>query len=73
MSRTYMDNRGWMYRVMEEIGGTCYKGCYSWPGRGSWHGLWQLPWRETREEAEADLDRLAAERGWTVWMEATEV
>ena len=29
-----------------------------------WKGLAAVPWRETREEAQADLDALAMRKGW---------
>ena len=36
-------------------------------GDVGWKGLAAVPWRPSREEAQADLDRLAKEKGWQVW------
>ena len=36
-------------------------------GGVGWKGLATVPWRSTREEAQADLDRLAEAKGWREW------
>jgi hypothetical protein len=36
-------------------------------GDVGWKGLSAVPWRPSREEAQADLDRLAKEKGWQEW------
>ena len=63
----YISERGWKYRVMGGIGGGTFKARYQKPGKSSWKGLAQLPWRDTFEEAQADLDRLAQTHGWKPW------
>ena len=63
--KQYRDSRGWLYRVMPDgVGGYAFKGHCLKPGAISWHRVGQLPWRNTREEAQADLDEYAKEKGW---------
>ena len=73
---TYIDNRGWRYRVMRGIPSlprfddwydtsartttTPYKARYKKPGSGGWKCVRTLPWRDTREAAEKDLTAYAA-------------
>lgn len=67
MGRMYVDSRGWMYRVMKGLGEDCYKARYQRPehsGDTGWKCMRTLPWRKTIREAQADLDALAARRGW---------
>lgn len=62
----YIDRRGWKYKVMGGIGDT-FKARYQKPdktGDAGWKGLAAAPWRETFEQAQADLDELAQEKGW---------
>ena len=66
----YIDGRGWKYRVMSGIGLDAVKARYQKPekqGDDGWKGLATVPWRTTFEEAQADLDRLASEKGWKEW------
>ena len=63
----YIDQRGWKYKVMRGLGNT-YKARYQKPdkhGSDGWHCVRSLPWRETAEEAQHDLDQYAAAKGWT--------
>ena len=60
----YRDSRGWLYQVMAGIGGYAFKGRYLKPGTLSWHCMTQLPWRNTKADAQADLDAYAAKKGW---------
>lgn len=60
----YKDSRGWEYKVDGGIGGDAYKGRYKKPGTLSWKCMRALPWRKTREEAQADLDLYADAKGW---------
>lgn len=65
-ARCYVDERGWKYKVMGGIGQN-YKARFQKPdkaGDTGWRGLAAVTWKPTFDEAQADLDRLAAERGW---------
>lgn len=62
--KQYRDSRGWRYQVMAGIGGYAFKGRYLKPGALSWKCMTQLPWRNTKKEAQADLDAYAAQKGW---------
>ena len=72
MSKKYIDARGWKYQVMSGIGSDpAFKARDPKPekqGDVGWKGLAAVPWRQTREEAQADLDRLAKENGWKEWL-----
>ena len=61
---TYRDARGWRYRVMPGIHVHTYKARYCKTGSASWKCYSRLPWRDSPEEAQADLDQLAARKGW---------
>ena len=67
----YIDARGWKYKVMSGIGFDCFKARYQKLDRddpvSGWKCVAAVPWRGTFAEAQADLDRLAKERGWEVW------
>ena len=71
MPKKYIDARGWKYQVMSGIGSDpVFKARYQRPekqGDVGWKGLAAVPWRSSREEAQADLDRLAKEKGWLEW------
>ena len=62
--KQYRDSRGWIYQVMPGIAGYVYKGRYLKPGTQSWKCMTRLPWRESIEEAQADLDAYAKAKGW---------
>jgi len=62
--KTYVDERGWKYRVMPGIGINTYKARYQKPGKPGWHGVAKLPWRESFDVAQADLNQLAKEKQW---------
>lgn len=65
--KQYRDSYGCIYQVMPDgIGGYAYKGQYLKPGSVSWHRIAQLPWRNTKAEAQADLEAYAEEKGWEV-------
>lgn len=71
MSKKYIDSRGWKYKVMSGLGDNTFKARYQRPekqGDVGWKGLAAVPWRSTREEAQADLDRLAEKKGWKEWI-----
>lgn len=71
MSKKYIDASGRKYQVMSGIGSDpAFKARYQKPekhGDMGWKGLATVPWRGSREEAQTDLDRLAAEKGWLEW------
>lgn len=71
MPKKYIDARGWKYQVMSGIDSDpSFKARYQKPekqGDVGWKGLAAVPWRTTREEAQADLDQLAAKKGWREW------
>jgi len=62
--KSYIDNRRWKYRVMSIIGDGAYITRYQKPGMQSWKGLDSLPCHQRFDEAQADLNRLAKEKGW---------
>ncbi len=68
--KKYIDNRGWKYQVMSGLGPNTYKARYQRAekqGDVGWKGLTSVPWRQTQEEAQADLDQLAKKKGWKEW------
>lgn len=63
----YIDERGWKYKVMGGIGRNSFKARYQKPekhGDTGWKGVAALPWRETAEEAQVDLDEYARKKSW---------
>jgi len=55
---------------MSGLGENCFKARYQRPekqGSIGWKGLAAVSWRQTREEAQADLDQLAMRKGWKEW------
>ncbi len=65
--KKYIDKRGWKYQVMRGLGEDSFKARYQRPekhGDTGWKGYARLPWRKTFEETQADLDALAATKGW---------
>lgn len=62
----YIDDRGWLYKVMPGLGSNTYKGRYQKPGKAGWKCMANLSWQSNFETAQADLDALAADKGWRV-------
>lgn len=62
----YSDSRGWLYKVMPGLGGDTFKARYHKPEYPphKWKCVMTLPWRASADEANADLERLAREKGW---------
>lgn len=58
----YIDHRGWKYKVRPGLGGSPWKGMYQKPGQQGWHSVRQLPWRDTPELAQVDLDEYARKK-----------
>lgn len=68
--KKYIDSRGQKYQVMGGIGPNTYKARYQKADRSGsdcWHGVRSLPWRNTAEEAQSDLDAMAEKKGWKEW------
>lgn len=61
----YVDNRGWRYQAISMIGGEPYAICYQKKPGGGWHRMKHLMVRTTLTEAQKDLDKYAAQKGWT--------
>jgi len=62
--KTYRDERGWMYKVMSGIGDDTFKARYQKPEKGGWKGVPKLPWQESFDRAQSDLNAFAKQRGW---------
>lgn len=63
--KEYTDKKGYRYFVRGGIGDT-FKTFYTVPGKAKQRACTIFKdWRDTAEEAQADLDKVAAERGWT--------
>ena len=70
--KCYVDERGWKYKVMSGIGENRFKARYQKPdktGDYGWKGLATVPWRDTFDEAQTDLNMLAEKKGWNEWEE----
>ncbi|MBR4695483.1 MAG: hypothetical protein IKO94_05320, partial [Selenomonadaceae bacterium] len=66
----YKDSRGWLYKVMPGLGEGCFKARYHKPERAKDTGgkcMASMPWRETFEDAQKDLDELAAKKKWSIY------
>ena len=61
---TWVDHRGWRYRVMRGTGDNAWRACVKRPGKASWRCVTALPWRDTEAEAQRDLDALARAKKW---------
>ncbi|NSW92763.1 MAG: hypothetical protein HPY74_19335 [Firmicutes bacterium] len=52
---------------MAGIGGNAFKARYQKPdkhGASGWHCLRAVPWKDSFDEAQSDLNALAKEKGW---------
>ncbi len=68
--KKYIDKRGWKYQVMSGLSDNSFKARYPRPekqGNVGRKGLAAGPWRQTREDAQADIDQLAEKKGWSKW------
>lgn len=65
--KTYIDKRGWIYKVMGGIGSGKYKARYQKPGETGWKCYKRLEWHECFDHAQSDLNALAQEKGWMVY------
>ena len=62
--KTYIDKRGWLYKVRAGLGGDTFSGVYQKPGKSGWKSMKQLPWRDSLDAAQGDLNRYAGAKGW---------
>lgn len=65
--KTYVDERGWKYRVMPGLGEGNYKARYQKPdkqGDFGWKCVRILPWRNSFDEAQSDLNIYAKQKRW---------
>jgi hypothetical protein len=66
--KTYIDERGWRYRVMGGLGESNFKARHQKPGKkdewSGWKCMARLAWRKTFDEAQRDLNLLAKAKGW---------
>lgn len=62
--KIYVDKRGWLYKVRAGLGGHTFSGFYLKPGKTSWKSMKQLPWRDSFDSAQADLNKYAHNKGW---------
>lgn len=62
--KTYIDQRGWLYRVMGGLGESNYKARYQKPGKSGWKCVVNLEWRKSFDEAQSDLNAMAKKKGW---------
>lgn len=74
--KTYVDSRGWKYKVMSGIGDHTYKARYQKPdkkGTTGWKCLRLLEWCDHFDDAQSDLNRYAKKKGWEVIDDKKEV
>lgn len=64
MKKIYIDKRGWQYTVRPGLNPDIYKVFYRKPEK-SWHAVRSREWFASAQEAEADLERWAIEKGLT--------
>ena len=66
--KAYVDAKGRTYKVVPSSRGsgdeTVYRARSYRPDKAGAYSVPSLPWRMTAEEAQRDLDALAAKKGW---------
>lgn len=62
--KTYVDERGWKYKVMGGIGEDSFKARYQKPGKEGWKCMSRMKWRNTFDEAQSDLNNMAKYKKW---------
>lgn len=70
--KKYIDERGWKYKVMSGLGESTFKARYQRPekaGSTGWKGLTAVPWRESFDLAQSDLNTYAKKKNWKEWVE----
>lgn len=67
--KTYIDSRGWLYKVMSGFGENNFKVGYKKPGNSGWKYCSNLEGQECFDEAQSDLNALAKAKRWEVHTE----
>lgn len=62
--KTYIDSRGWRYKVMSGLGESNYKARYQKPGKSGWKCMTNMEWRKSFDEAQSDLNSMAKIKNW---------
>lgn len=65
--KTYIDSRGWKYRVMGGLGENNYKARYQKPGKTGWKCMARMRWCKSFDEAQSDLNVMAKTKRWGEW------
>lgn len=68
----YMDSRGWLYFVRQGLREGWYKGFYNKnanakPDSNGWHGVRTLEYRNSRKEAEIDMQNYAKKKNMSIF------
>lgn len=70
--KTYIDNRGWKYKIKSLLGGETYCGMYQnnkHTGESGWHRMKQLPITDLFDKAQSNLNEYAELKGWKEFYE----
>lgn len=62
--KKYIDDKGQRYFVRSGIGGDTFKAFFLKPGKTSPHGLKMVPWQDSFDKAQADLNKYAEKKAW---------
>lgn len=62
--KTYVDERGWKYKVIPGLGESNFKGRYKKLSKSGWKCMKNLQWRKSFDEAQIDLNKMAKLKGW---------
>lgn len=62
--KTYIDARGWLYRVMPGINNDAYRVRCKEPDSNTWQGFRALPWCDDFDKAQSLLNIYAEKRMW---------
>lgn len=61
--KQYIDEHGYQYRVIH-IGGVIYRVIYRMSDKSPWKVYRNIPWRDSFDETQHDLNQLAKQKGW---------
>ncbi len=67
--KIYIDAREWLFKVMYDDYDKGYKSHYKRPGRKGWSRMSHFEFRESFDDAQADLNSYAEKKGWKEWKE----